>query len=129
MKGIVLGLLLCGSAYADNFVQLGQPSLIGVGIAGRLGCAGMGFNAAHSIFGACHTVTSAPCSGRGCQPVTYTTNYVATWDALGTPIGATACSVVRHHLPQADQVTYANGYSASNCFGVEFNPTGTVVTI
>jgi hypothetical protein len=131
MKEIMLGLILVSSsAFADSLVHLyPPPSLIGVGIAGRLACAGVGFNADSSVHGACHTVISSPCSGRGCQPVTSTTNYIASWDAFGNPIEATACDVVRHHLPQVDQITYLNGHSAADCFGVVFAPTPTVVTI
>lgn len=131
LKGLFLGLLMMvtGVAVADATVPLTQPALAGVGIASRTACVGSAFNSDNSVRGACHTVTSSPCSGRGCQPVTYTTNYVAVWDSQGNALSVTACSVTRHHLPQADQVTALNGIDPSDCAGVVFNPTGTVVTI
>jgi hypothetical protein len=130
MKGLILALTMITPAYADTLIQLPiPPALIGVGYAPRTACAGAAFNDDNSVRGACHTVTSAPCSGRGCQPVTYTTDYIAVWDALGNPLVATACAVIRHHLPQADQITYLNGFTAGDCFGVRFNPTGTVVMV
>ena len=131
MKGLILALtMMSGTAFASTLFQLPPPpALVGVGIAGRLACVGVGFNADDSIYGACHTATSAPCSGKGCQPVTYTTNYIVTWDTAGNPTGSTGCSIVRHHLPQADQTTYLDGHSAADCPGVLFNPTGAVVVV
>ena len=131
MRGLILALtMVSGTAFAGALDQLPPPpALVGVGIATRLACVGVAFNADNTIYGACHTATSAPCSGKGCQPVTYTTNYIATWDTAGSPTGSTGCSIVRHHLPQADQTTYLNGHSAADCPGVVFNPTGPVVAI
>ena len=126
--GLVLS--LCGfAAQADANVALVEPALSGIGIASRTACVGNSFTAGDTVLGACHTVTSAPCSGRGCQPVTTTTNYIATWNAVGEPTGVSACSTVRHHLPQADQTTYLNGHSAADCTGVVFNQTGAVIVI
>lgn len=131
MKGLIVALMMVsGTAFAGTVFQLPPPpALVGIGIAGRLACVGAGFNTDHTIYGACHTATSAPCSGKSCQPVTYTTNYIVTWDAAGNPTGSTGCSIVRHHLPQADQTTYLDGHSATDCPGVIFNPTGSVVVI
>lgn len=131
MKGLILGLLMMvsGIALADATVPLTQPALAGIGIAGRTACVGSAFNSDNSVTGACHTVRSSACSGRGCQPVTYTTNYIAVWDANGTALSVTACSVTRHHLPQANQTTALNGIDPSDCTGLIFNPTGTVVVI
>jgi hypothetical protein len=47
----------------------------------------------------------------------------------GNPMTADACSQLRHHLPQADSITYLNGHSAADCMSVNFNPTGIVVVI
>lgn len=127
MKGLVVLLFLAVSAHAQSVISLTQPALAGIGIAARTACVGTAFSADHSVVGACHTVTSAPCSGRGCQPVTYTTNYTATWDSSGNATGVRACSVTRHHLPQPDVVTLLNG--ATSCPGVVFNQTGSTVVI
>lgn len=118
---------LAGAAPADSLVHLTQPALTGIGIAGRTACVGTGFNADGSIVGACHTVTSPPCSGRGCQPVTTTTNYFASWNAAGEATGVSACNTVRHHLPQADVVTPLNGYAI--CPSVSFTATGSTVVL
>lgn len=127
MKTLIAGFLLMMAGAAVAQTPLVEPSLTGIGIAGRTACVGAGFNADNSIYGACHTVTSPPCSGRGCQPVTTTTNYIATWDAVGNPLGTLACNTVRHHLPQADIVTPLNGIDPASCHGVVFNTTtGTV---
>jgi hypothetical protein len=128
MKGIIftVALLAAAAVQASTLVPLSQPALEGIGLVGRTACVGSSFNADSSITGACHTITSSPCSGRGCQPVTYTTNYVAKWDDVGNSLSVTACAVVRHHLPQVDQTTYLNGYTA--CPAVVFNPqTGVIV--
>ncbi len=130
MKKLALAItaaLAFSAAQASDLVQLTQPTLSGVGIAGRTACVGSAFNSDNSVVGACRTVTASACSGRGCQPVTYTTTYVANWDALGEPTGTAACSLTRHHLPQADQVTFLNGYTS--CPSVVFDPTQTVVVI
>lgn len=129
MKGIALLILFaCGSASASNLVPLTQPTLTG-GIAGRKACVGVSFNADGSVVGQCRTVTSPPCSGRGCQPVTTTYNNIGRWDAVGNPLGVEACSVVRSHSPQPIQTTYLNGHSAVDCKGVSFDPTGTSVGV
>lgn len=129
MKSFLLCLMAIGAAHASDLVQLTQPALAGIGQAARTACVGDSFNADGSVLGSCHTATSSPCSGRGCQPVTMTTNYIATWDANGNATGVQTCATVRHHLPQADQVTYVNGHSAADCHGVVFVQTNTVVVI
>lgn len=131
MTKVLIGLMMLfsGAALAQTLVPLTQPSLAGVGLPARTACVGNAFNADDSIVGSCKTVTSSPCSGRGCQPVTNTTTYVATWDVFGDAIGVTACSVTRHHLPQADTTTYSMGYGPTNCPGVVFNPHPGSVTI
>jgi hypothetical protein len=134
MKVLLLSLSLFASfAMADGYstiTPLGiPPALIGIGQSGRLACAPVGFRSDDSVYGACHTVTSAPCSGRGCQPVVYTTNYIVTWDLAGNPALGDACAIVRTHLPQAPQTTYYNGHSAADCFSVVTNPSGTTVAI
>jgi hypothetical protein len=131
MKSLFLGLLLAtgvGAAQADATVQLLQPALVGLGQVGRTACVGGSFNADHSITGACHTAIAGACSGRGCQPVVTTTNYIATWNSVGEPTGVQACATVRRHGAQSD-VTYLNGHSAADCVGVVFNPTGAVIVI
>src|SRR5882762_4152225 len=100
MKSILcaLAFLLAGAASAQTLSQLPlPPALIG---ASRVACVADGFNADSSIYGTCHTVQSGPCSGRGCQPVSYITNYATEWDAVGNPLSATPCSVIRRHFPQ-----------------------------
>lgn len=129
MKSFLLCLMGMGAAHAADLVQLTQPALVGIGQAPRTACVGGSFNADGSIVGSCRTVIAGACSGRGCQPVMMTTNYVASWDANGNATGVSACSTVRHHLPQVDMVTYLNGHSAADCHGVTFNPTGTTVGI
>lgn len=127
MKALIASLvLLASAAQAQSLVPLTEPALDGIGLSGRTACVGDSFNADSSIVGACHTVTSSACSGRGCQPVTYTTNYIATWDATGSATSVQACSVIRHHSPQADQVTYLDGHSAVDCPSVVFNRGSTV---
>lgn len=128
MKFLALGLMLVGAVQAGTLVQLAQPpSLNGVGGA-QHSCVGVGFNADHSIYGACRTVTSSACSGRGCQPVTVTTDYATVWDAAGDPIVAVLCSITRHHIPQTNTTQYAPGYDATNCPSVVLG-TGTTVGI
>ena len=115
-------------AMADSLIQLPIPAGV-VGQEGRTSCVGNGFNADHSVFGACNSVTSSACSGRGCNPVTYTTTYVAAWDADGVPLSAIACSVTRHHSPQPNVTTYENGYDETSCPGVNLFGTHTVVVV
>lgn len=127
MKGLALFLVMfAGLAAAQGMTQLDPP--VQIVVTSRLACAALGF-VGGVVGGECRTVTSAPCSGRGCQPVTYTTNYLATWDMDGNPLNAQACSLVRHHLPGADQVTYLNGHTAADCHDIVFNPTGTSVVL
>lgn len=138
MKTSLLGCLmalalwpaLAGAQSLPTITGLGVPSaLLHVGQSGRLLCAPVGFRADDSVYGACHTVTSQPCSGRGCQPVNFTTNWIVTWDLEGNPTLGDACDVVRTHLPQAPQVTYYLGHTAADCFPVALNPTGKTVGI
>lgn len=130
MKTLLLSLLLIGSAHAGTLLQLPlPPSLATVGQSGTKSCAGNRFNVDGSVVGACRTVMASACSGRGCQPVSYVTAYVVTWDTQGTSTGVIACSVTRHHLPQANIVTYAPGYDASTCPPVNLSATGTAFVI
>lgn len=128
MRLAILGLLLVsGIAAAGTLVPLREPTLDGIGLVARTACVGSAFTST-GIVGVCHTVTSPPCSGRGCQPGTTTTNYIATWDAAGYGTGAVACNTVRHHLPQADVVSPLNNIPPEACKSVVFNPTtGTVM--
>jgi len=91
-------------------------------------CVGNTFNADSSITGACTTRINSACSGRGCQPVRYVYDYIASWDAFGTPVAVEACSVTRRHIPQAPVTTYLNGHSAADCFDIVYQ-TGIVVVI
>lgn len=126
---LMLGLMGVASAQtSDNVVLLQSPPGVAV-IPGHTSCEGSAFNADSSVVGACRVISSTACSGRGCQPVTLTTTYVANWDAAGTPLSAVACKVVRHHLPQADAVTYAPGYDATTCPSINTGSTGTVVVV
>lgn len=134
MKSLLCGVLLAfgamfaAAAPASELVQLTQPALTGIGQPARTACVGYNFNTDDSIVGACRTATVSGCSGRGCQPTTLTTDYIATWDSAGNATGVQACSVVRHHLPQADQTTYLNGHTSLDCHNVIFS-IGTVVEI
>lgn len=83
--------------------------------AGAMHCAGNAYNAKGKIRGACASPHAYPCSGRGCQPVTVTRYYNATWAADGAPISAILCMSIRHHLPQPDRYTYYNGFAARDC--------------
>ncbi len=114
-------------SHAGTLVQLVQPeSLNGIGT--QHSCAGVGFAADHSVYGICKMVTASACSGRGCQPIVVTSDYATTWDADGNPIAAVLCSVTKHHLPGADQVTYVAGYDATTCPKLQLS-TGTTVGI
>jgi hypothetical protein len=130
VKLISILVLMMGAvpAMANSLIQLPIPSGV-VGQAGRTSCAGAGFNADHSVFGACSSETSFACSGRGCNPVTNTTNYVAAWDADGAPISAIACSVTRHHSPQPNVTTYENGYDGTSCPALNLFGTHTVIVV
>lgn len=126
MKAILCLLaVLAGSAQADTFTRLVQPSIASP----YTHCVGNAFNADSSIVGVCTKTLSYPCSGRGCQPVRYVYDYIASWDAFGTPLAVEECSVTRRHIPQAPVTTYLNGHSAADCFDLVYNPTGTVVVI
>lgn len=74
-------------------------------------CLPSGFNADDSISGVCSTHRSGACSGRGCQPVRYTYNYITVWDINGVVQSAVLCDEVRTHLPQVPQYTYYNGFT------------------
>lgn len=127
--GLIASLAFTGLASSAELVQLPIPAPADIaGQDAQRHCAAIGFNADSTIAGACRTATSTACSGRGCQPVTTITGYVAAWDAAGNPVSATACSVTRHHLPQADMTTYAPGYGPLNCPPVKYQ-TPTVVSI
>lgn len=130
MRTIVCTLaILASGVVSAGTMELTQPALAGIGIEGRTACVGDTFNANDSITGACHTIVSSPCSGRGCQPVTFTTNYIAAWDAQGNATGVEACSVLRHHLPQPNTTTYLNGHNALDCPGVVFNQGAGIVEV
>lgn len=82
-------------------------------------CAGNSFDANDSIIGACRVTRSQACSGRGCQPVQYTTYFNVTWTTPDlTPSVPDACVTVRHHLPQTNTYTYLNGHVAADCRGL-----------
>jgi hypothetical protein len=125
--------LIAAAAQADGYPTVTQlqvpPALIGVGIPSRLACVPVGFRADDSVYGACHTETSPPCSGRGCQPVTSITNYTVSWDIAGTPTLGGACELIVQHSPGPDRITYLNGHSAVDCFNVVYNPNKTSVAI
>lgn len=132
MKTRLLGCLMAlallpalgGAQSLPTVTALGiPPALLHVGQPGRLLCAPLGFRDDDSVYGACHTVTSQACSGRGCQPVNYTTNWIVTWNIEGNPTLGDACALIRTHLPQPRQVTYYGGHSAADCFDVILNPT------
>jgi hypothetical protein len=130
VKSIVMLVLMMGAcpAMADSLIQLPIPGGV-VGQEGRTSCVGSGFNADHSVFGACNSAISSACSGRGCNPVTNTTTYVAAWDADGVPISAIACSVTRHHSPQPNVTTYENGFDGTSCLDLNFFGTHTVLVV
>lgn len=117
MRGLILFLSFFSSVVsAETFLRLPlPPPLANVGQSGTKSCIGTSFNADSSISGFCRTKNSSPCSGRGCQPVTFTTTYVTIWDAEGNFVSEVTCGIGRHHLPQADTVTYAAGYDATSC--------------
>src|SRR6267142_4212588 len=122
---LLLGcLVMVGTGHAQSVIQLKQP----FEISQRPACSGSSFNADSSILGACRTLAFTACSGRGCQPVTYTTTYVVHWDSGGNPGGVEACSLLRHHLPQADVLSYLGGHSAADCPNL-LTQTGTVVVL
>lgn len=132
MKSILcaLAFLVAGAVHAGDLIQLPIPAEVPrVTYPSAPACAASAFNDDKSIRGACRSVRATACSGRGCQPVKYTTTYVAVWSAQGEPLVATACSLLRHHLPQADELSYYPGFDASTCPPLNFNPTGTTVTL
>lgn len=121
-----LGALLVGSlvmvatGHAAQLSQLAPPALP------RAACVGSGFDGGQ-VTGVCVSVTSSPCSGRGCQPVTFTTTYLARWELDGATVSLEACNLTRHHLPQANQVTYYGDHTS--CPALVYNPTGTTVVV
>lgn len=127
-KSIVLFFALASFAQADELVSLLSPPEVSV-VAGHTACAGTWFNADSSILGTCRVIRSSACSGRGCQPVTYTVTYIANWDELGVPTSAMLCKTIRHHAPQADVVTYAAGFDATNCFNLNLQATGSTIIL
>jgi len=126
MKSLAFALcLLASAASAETLTGLSPPaSLLQPGY--RVSCAASSFNADDSVNGTCKAAISSACSGRGCQPVTVTTFYIVRWTDAAATLGD-ACMTVRHHLPQADQVTPLNGHTQADCPFVL--STGTVVTI
>lgn len=123
---LLLVMSIAVPALADSLTGLPVPPGV-EGMAGRKSCVVVSFNAGHSIDGVCTGVTSPACSGRGCNPATFTAVYIATWDAEGNVVSAVECSYTRHHTPQVDTVTYFNGYTS--CPAKAYNPTGTVVVL
>ena len=115
------GMGMASAAHADSFVPLIIPN--------GPGCTGSKFNADGTVTAACQLIKSAPCSGRGCQPVRYITRYVATFDQNGASLGSVMCSYTRHHFPQPDAVIYYNGYDATTCLGTNYDPTYTTVVL
>jgi hypothetical protein len=110
MKSILLflSLMIPALAFADypTVTPLAAPVL-----SRPASCAPAAFTEG-GITGACRTVLPSVCSGRGCQPVLTTTLYVTTWDMAGNVTFNEACSTIRHHAPQPDQVTYLNGHTS-----------------
>lgn len=123
-------LVMVATGHASELVQLPVPAAVQA-IAGPAyaHCSAAGFNADSSVSGGCQTVHASACSGRGCQPVKLIYNYITRWGTAGNVVSTEACSVRRHHLPQADTITYLNGHSAADCVGVVYNPTGTVIML
>jgi hypothetical protein len=126
LKILSILLVMSTPVMADAIVELPIPTGV-ESQPGRVGCVGSGFNADHSIFGMCSGTISQACSGRGCNPATTTTYYIAAWDQFGNPVSAKACESIRHHLPQANVTTYLNGHTS--CPVMDFDPTKTVVVI
>lgn len=117
-------------AHAGELLQLPLPTQVIKGNQpNRTSCVGASFAADHSILGACHTVSSQACSGRGCNPAQTTTVWIATWDAAGNALSGVGCSQTRHHVPQPNVTTYLGGHTAADCPDVDLNPTGTTVTV
>lgn len=129
IAALILATLAClaafvSSAHAQTVIPLTQSFTSNM----RPSCSGASFNVDNSVLGACRTVAFGPSCGRGCQPVQYTTTYIAHWDAAGNSSGVEACSLTRHHLPQADVTTYLGGHTAEDCPPVILS-THTVIVI
>ena len=113
-RGLIAASLLAiaGVAQAQTYPTVTPLQLPALAYSYQESCTPSGFNADDSIAGVCRTVRYSACSGRGCQPVRYTYNYVTTWDINGIVLSAVACDVVRTHIPQVPQYTYFNGYTS-----------------
>jgi len=59
----------------------------------------------------------------------YYTFYDTRWNKDGSLKSAIPCATMRHHVPRADQWTYALGYSAVSCAILDFATPGTDATI
>jgi len=128
MKGFLGAscLLIAGAAQAQTYPTVTLLQVPAAIKTTRTYCEGQSFNADDSVHGTCEVIVSSACSGRGCQPVTYTTFYIADWDLAGNPTLEDRCAQVRHHLPQANQWTFFNGHTAADCPAPSFGTSTTV---
>lgn len=76
---------------------------------------GARFDALNNVLGYGSSSRSAPCSGRGCQPVVTSQVYVIKWDVNGEVQTDTLCGTRRRHPPQDDLWLYQAGFDATNC--------------
>jgi hypothetical protein len=125
MKCLFLGLLLMSCvAAAGTVTALKNPAVPpNVPNIHWMHCASIGFNADHSIHGACQVSYGSSC-GRYCSnPGIF---YAASWDIAGDPVLGPQCA--SYSAARSIQIIYVSGYSAATC-SVIYNPTGTVVTV
>lgn len=122
MKKFIVGLFLAiaaPAAFADTTMESFPAPTVGL-LTDQVGCTGNSFSADGStIIGACQHTQTMPCSGRGCQPVRYTTRYNVTWSVPDlTPSVADACVTIRTHAPQPPQYTFYNGHTLADCLAL-----------
>jgi len=124
----VLALGASALVYAQSFPTI-TPLQVPTEVSAQRshGCIAGGFNADDSVYGACSYVLYGACSGRACQPVRYTHNYIVAWDLNGNVTNSVACDIVRTHVPQVPQYTYLNGYTY--CPGYAANPLQSVTYV
>jgi hypothetical protein len=126
MKAMFCGLLLLsGAAGAQVVTPLSSPAQPVIVNLHWMHCAAIGFNANHTISGACQ-ISYSSCSGRYCHSPSLF--YTALWADNGSnPQLGVQCAQYPAGVGAAT-ITYSTGYNSTNC-SVNYAGTGTVVGI
>lgn len=106
----LLAILTCSAASAQTYPTVTPLQKPTVDHSYQLGCTPIAFNGDDSIGGVCTGYVYSACSGRGCQPIRYSYNYLTSWDINGIVQTAVLCDMVRTHGAQAPVYTYYNGF-------------------